>query len=69
VLVSVLCLESTKIFTAMVVPKEQIGRKADHGFHIVVIHQILADFFLSSATVKNTGKADNGRTAFTGEIT
>lgn len=34
-----------------------------------MIHQILADFLLGPAPVKNTGEADNGGAAFAGEVT
>jgi hypothetical protein len=49
--------------------KEQIGCQRNHGFHRVVIHQILADFLFSTAPVKNTREADNGGAAFAGQIT
>src|SRR6478736_470170 len=40
--------------------KKQVGRERNHGFNVVVIHQVLADFLLGTAPVKNTGEADNG---------
>ena len=48
---------------------KQIGRKGDHGFNIVVVHQILADLLLGTDPVKDAGKADDGGAALAGEIT
>ena len=46
--------------------KEQVGCQRNHRFHVVVVHQILADFLLSAATVEDAGEADNGGAAFAG---
>ncbi|MNF85335.1 hypothetical protein D3C84_677260 [compost metagenome] len=47
---------------------EQIGRERDHAFHIVVVHQVLADLLLGSAPVEDAGEADNGGAAFGREV-
>ncbi len=48
---------------------KQVGREGNHGFYIVVIHQILADFLFRSTTVKNAGEADDSSAPFAGKIT
>lgn len=47
---------------------EEIGRQSDDGFHIVVVHQVPADFLLGSAPVEDAGKADEHRSPRSGEI-
>ena len=49
--------------------KKEVGCERNHGFDIIVIHQVLANFLLGPAPVENTGEADNGGAAFAGEIT
>src|SRR5690606_13385860 len=39
---------------------EQVGRQRNHSFDVVVVHQILADFLLGTAPVKDAGEADDG---------
>ena len=67
VLVSLLCLDSNQNVDGNGGAEKEVGCQGDHGLHIVVIHQILADFLFGTTPVKNTGKADNGRTAFAGK--
>ncbi len=38
--------------------EEQIRCQRNHRFNIVVVDQVLSDFLLCTATVKNTGEAD-----------
>ena len=47
---------------------KQVGGERNHRFNKIIIHQVFADFLLRSATVKNTGEANNGGTPSTGEI-
>ena len=44
--------------------KEQVGGQRNHRFHIVVVHQVLADLLLCPTPVKNAGEADDGGAAF-----
>ena len=48
--------------------KKQVRREWNHGFDVVVVHQILANFLLG-APVKNAGKANYGCTPFAGKVT
>src|SRR5690606_29771571 len=47
---------------------EQVGRQRYHGFDVVVIHQILADFLLGTAPVKDAGEADDGSAPLAGKV-
>src|SRR5690606_4520856 len=47
---------------------EQVGRQRYHGFDVVVIHQILADFLLGTAPVKDAGEADDGGAPPAGKV-
>ena len=47
---------------------KEVGSEGDHGLHKVVVYQILPDFLLRTAPVEDTREADNGGTAFTGQV-
>ena len=47
---------------------EQVGRERNHGFDVVVVHQILADFLLGTSPVEDAGEADDGGAALAGEV-
>ena len=48
--------------------KEQVGRQRDHRFHVVVVHQVLADLLLRPAAIKDTREANDGGTSLAGEV-
>ena len=47
---------------------KQVGREGNDGFDVVVIHEVLADFLFSTATVKDAGKANNRGASFAGQV-
>ena len=47
---------------------KKIGRECNHGFDIIVVYQILADFLLRTATVEDAGKRNDGGAAAGGKV-
>src|SRR5690606_14545186 len=47
---------------------EQVWRQRNHGFHVIVVHQILADFLLGTAPVKDAGEADDSSAPLAGKV-
>ena len=48
--------------------KEQVGRQRNHRFHIVVVHQVLADLLLGPAPVEDAREANDGGAALGREV-